>query len=135
MPVHRPAQKESGVVVAFTDELDSWLCRTPPDAAGFELAIPAREPHDEVLLRVLEDMSTLAWDTEELASRMRLLQEQLRHSLHLYRRRFPLRRPAVGRASPGGERLLRLLNFPVVAPDNAAGERNERSQVHEPHSR
>src|SRR5271168_5223936 len=74
MPVHRPALRDSGVVVAFTDELDRWICRTAPETLDKQAVLSAPEGEEQNLLRVLEDMSTLVWDTEELASRMRFLQ-------------------------------------------------------------
>ena len=49
LPVHRPAQKESGVVMAFGDELDRWICRTTPDAVH-QPANLAHDPEDEHLL-------------------------------------------------------------------------------------
>jgi hypothetical protein len=67
MPVHRPASKERSAVVAFSDELDGWICRR---LAGPE---PLRQ----------EDcnMSRLVWHTAELASQTRALQKQLTRTL------------------------------------------------------
>ncbi len=136
MPVHRPALKDSGVVVAFTDELDSWICRTSLETVEKEAVLSPPEGEEQNLLCVLEDMSTLVWDTEELASRMRILQEQLRQSLRLYRRRFASQ-SAAGTALVRGQgmSLGSLLNFPAVATDRVGSERTERSQSQEPYIR
>jgi hypothetical protein len=77
MPVHRPASKERSAVVAFSDELDGWICRR---LAGPE---PLRQ----------EDcnMSRLVWHTAELASQTRALQKQLRRSFETHKNRTALR--------------------------------------------
>ena len=68
MPVHRPALKDRSAVVAFTDELDRWLSRTAPDTLDAN-----GEESEETLVRVHDNMSTLAWHTSELASQTRAL--------------------------------------------------------------
>ncbi len=56
MPVHRPALKDRSAVVAFSAELDSWLVRTAPDAAG-------RETNDS-LAQMYDDINSLAMQLE-----------------------------------------------------------------------
>jgi hypothetical protein len=98
MPVHRPALKDRSAVVAFTDELDRWLSRTatdPLDANG--------GASNEVLVRVLRNMSALARQTSVLATHTRTLQEQLRRSREIHRYRIAsgmVTRPA-GAPNPG----------------------------------
>lgn len=79
MPVYRPALKDRSAVVAFSDELDRWISRTRPDKGT------ATGDESDTLLRVHNNMSTLAWHTSELASQTRVLQEQLRRSLEIHR--------------------------------------------------
>lgn len=98
MPVHRPALKDRSAVVAFSDELDRWISRTAAvalDANG--------ETSKEALVRVHENMSALGWQTSELASQTKALQEQLRRSREIHRYRIAsgmLSRPAAA-SSPG----------------------------------
>ncbi len=89
MPVHRPALKDRSAVVAFTDELDRWLSRTAPDTLNEN-----GEGSDEPLLRVHQNLSTLALHTAELASRTRALKEQLRRSLEIQHNRIASRMSA-----------------------------------------
>jgi hypothetical protein len=136
MPVHRPALKDSGVVVAFTDELDNWICRTTLETEEKEAVLSAPEGEEQNLLCVLEDMSTLVWDTEELAFRMRRLQEQLRQSLRLYRRRFAAQSTSSKALVHGqGMSLGSLLTFPAAATDRVGSEHTVRTQAQEPYIR
>lgn len=82
MPVYRPALKDRSAVVAFSDELDSWISRTTPDPRGAN-----GKTSKEVLARVRENVSVLTRHTSELSSQTRALQEQLRRSLELHRDR------------------------------------------------
>ena len=137
LPVHRPALKDRGVVVAFTEELDQWICRAGPETIGElpDRSIQGRE-EDQSLLRVLEDISTLVWDTAELASRMRLLQQELRQSLQLYHQRLASQSVARRVLQRGqGQGLGGLLNFPAAGADKPAVELSERSQTPEPYTR
>ncbi len=86
MPVHRPALKDRSAVVAFTDELERWISRTPSSKLD-----ASSEGSKEALVRVHENMSTLAWHTSELASQTIALQEQLRRSLEIHRIRIASR--------------------------------------------
>jgi hypothetical protein len=86
MPVHRPALKDRSAVVAFTDELDRWLSRTAPDTLNAN-----GEGSDETLLRVHQNLSTLALHTSELALRTRALKEQLKRSLEIQHNRIASR--------------------------------------------
>jgi hypothetical protein len=85
MPVHRPALKDRSAVVAFTDELERWISRTAPDK------LDASGGTKEALVRVHNNMSTLALHTSELASQARALQAQLRRSLETNRIRIASR--------------------------------------------
>jgi len=78
MPVHRPALKDGSVVVAFSDELERWLRRTPPDTREKCVAIQDEEQSNESLLRVLEKMSTLVRQSRELIRQMRVSQQPRR---------------------------------------------------------
>jgi hypothetical protein len=80
LPVYRPALKDRSAVVAFSDELDGWICRAAPDEGQETPVQNGNQGHDASLLRLLDSMSTMLLDTAELASRMRLLQEQLGQS-------------------------------------------------------
>jgi hypothetical protein len=83
MPVHRPALKDRSAVVAFSDELESWLSRTSPDVRNVLVetnqAAGANE-RNERLLRVLDNMSALVRQSHGLLSKVQRLQEQLRRS-------------------------------------------------------
>lgn len=70
MRVHRPVLKDRSAVVAFPDELDRWISRISPDA---RVADAGDEENQEVLVRVPENMSRLAWHTSELVSQTRSL--------------------------------------------------------------
>jgi hypothetical protein len=74
MPVHRPALKDRSAVVAFSDELESWLCRTPPEVRNECVET------DERLLRALDTMSTLVRQSCDLLSQVQMLREKLRRS-------------------------------------------------------
>jgi len=85
LPVHRPALKDRSAVVAFSDELESWLSRTPPHVRNecVETAGPRVHVNGETnkkLLRTLDNMSTLVRQSFGLLSQMRVLQEQPRRS-------------------------------------------------------
>jgi hypothetical protein len=67
MPVHRLGLKDRNAVVAFSDELDSWISHK----------LPASEP----LVQLNGQISSLVWHMGELASQTRMLQGQLRHSI------------------------------------------------------
>lgn len=75
MPVHRPAAKDRGAVVAFADELDRWIARGEP----------AEE--EDMLSRVRENVSSLSRQTSELAAQTSSLQMQIRRSIEISRRR------------------------------------------------
>jgi hypothetical protein len=82
MPVHRPALKDRSAVVAFSDELESWLSRTSPDVRN-KCVETDDQPNDvnewnERLLRALGNMSTLVGQSCDLLSQVQILQEQLR---------------------------------------------------------
>jgi|HubBroStandDraft_1064217.scaffolds.fasta_scaffold350430_2 hypothetical protein len=84
MPVHRPALKDRSAVVAFSDELESWLSRTSPDVRNkcVETNDQANsvDEWDERLLRALDNMSTLVRQSCDLLSQVQMLQAQLRRS-------------------------------------------------------
>jgi hypothetical protein len=85
MPVHRPALKDRSAVVAFSDELESWLSRTPPDVRNECLvmddqAANGNDERNERVLRALDNMSTLVRQSCDLLSQVQTLQEQLRRS-------------------------------------------------------
>jgi hypothetical protein len=110
MPVHRPAQKNRSAVVAFTDELDGWISRAllgMPDADC--------DVGKESLIRLHDNMSSLARHTSELESQTKALQEQLRQSLAIHHRRMAsrLRVRSIGvmlpfrpHRKPGGRLLI-----------------------------
>ena len=82
MPVHRPALKDRSAVVAFSDELESWLSRTSTDVqnecvATDDLATNDNDS-DERLLRTLDNLSTVVRQSCDLLSQMQTLQAQLR---------------------------------------------------------
>jgi hypothetical protein len=82
MPVHRPALKDKSAVVAFSDELESWLSRTPADVRNECLATDdqarhANEEKSERLLRMLDNMSTLVRQSCDLLSQVQVLQKKL----------------------------------------------------------
>ena len=84
MPVHRPALKDRSAVVAFSDELESWLSRTSPDVRN-KCVETDDQPTDvnewnERLLSALDNMSTLVGQSCDLLSQVHILQEQLRRS-------------------------------------------------------
>lgn len=62
MPVHRPALKDRSAVVAFSDELESWLSRTSTEVQNECVAMDDLATNDnasdERLLRTLHKMST-----------------------------------------------------------------------------
>ncbi len=80
MPVHRPALKDRSAVVAFSDELDQWLSRTSPDVRDKCMASHGKEEGSEGFLRVLENMSTLIRQSQQLIRQIRILQEPRRRS-------------------------------------------------------
>jgi hypothetical protein len=85
MPVHRPALKDRSAVVAFSDELESWLSRTSSDVRNECVETDDQATHlnnewSERLLRALDNMSTLVGQSRDLLSPVQMLQEQLRWS-------------------------------------------------------
>jgi hypothetical protein len=84
MPVYRPALKDRSAVVAFSDELDLWISRAMADTRTSQGTGNDRDP----LLRLHNNMITLAWHTSELASKTRVLQERIRRSLAIQRKRI-----------------------------------------------
>ena len=94
MPVYRPAFKDRSAVMAFSDELDRWISRASPEM-GEEDGVPnGNEGNDAFLLQVLDNVSAMVFDTAELSSQVRLLQDQLRQSIKLYRHAIASRTPA-----------------------------------------
>jgi hypothetical protein len=104
LPVYRPALKDRSAVVAFSDELDRWISRALPDAGEDDTALNDIEENDAGLLRMLDNISTMALDTAQLSSQMRLLQEQLRQSLRIYHHRIASKTPAHTSPAPGREK-------------------------------
>ena len=78
MPVHRPALKDRSAVVAFSDELESWLSRTSTDVQNECVATNGSNDSDERLLRALDNLSTVVRQSCDLLSQMQALQAQLR---------------------------------------------------------
>jgi hypothetical protein len=111
MPVYRPALKDRSAVVAFSDELDSWISRTTPDTRNAN-----DKMSKEVLARVRENVSALARHTSELSSQTRALQEQLRRSLEFHRdrsaSRMHIRSAAAASRSVGAMLPFRPRNKP-----------------------
>ena len=104
MPVYRPALKDRSAVVAFSDELDRWISRSVPDAQT-----STEVGHESgTLLRLRNNMSSLAWHTSELASQTRLLREQIRGSLETHRNRSTPRRHRIPTASPSPSKAAML---------------------------
>ena len=107
MPVHRPALKDRSAVVAFSDELDTWIAR-PSDARIADDVAASVSGRNETLLRVNANVNALAWHTSELASQTRALQDQLRRSLESHRSRIASRmqtRPAANSSRAMGAML------------------------------
>jgi hypothetical protein len=77
MPVHRLGLKGRNAVVAFSDELDSWISHK----------FPASDP----LVQLNGQISSLVWLMAELASQTRMLQGQLRHALETRSRQIGAR--------------------------------------------
>jgi hypothetical protein len=101
LPVYRPALKDRSAVVAFSDELDRWISRASPDMGEEDAMLNGNEGSDAVLLQVLDNVSAMVLDTAELSSQVRLLQEQLRQSLELYRHAIASRTLAPRASGPG----------------------------------
>jgi hypothetical protein len=85
MPVHRPALKDRSAVVAFSDELESWLSRTSPHVrnecvATDDQATRVNDEWNKTLRRALDNLSTLVGQSCDLLSQVQMLQEQLRRS-------------------------------------------------------
>ena len=85
MPVHRPALKDRSAVVAFSDELESWLSRTSTEVGNVCVATDNQAPNgnndrNEILLRALDDLSTVVRQSCDLLSQMQVLQAQLGRS-------------------------------------------------------
>ncbi len=110
MPVYRPAHKDRSAVMAFSDELDRWISRASPEM-GEEDGVPnGNEGNDAFLLQVLDNVSAMVFDTADLSSQVRLLQDQLRQSIKLYRHAIASRTPAP-RASSSGRGIGPVLTF------------------------
>jgi hypothetical protein len=101
LPVYRPALKDRSAVVAFSDELDRWISRASPDAGEECAVLDGIEEDDAGLLRMLDELSTMALDTAELSPQMRLWQEQLRQSLRICHHRIASRTRADTTSVPG----------------------------------
>ena len=102
MPVHRPALKDRSAVVAFSDELESWLSRTSPDVRN-KCVETDDQPTDvnewnERLLSALDNMSTLVGQSCDLLSQVHILQEQLRRLRRS--RRIPSKKTITPRSHP-----------------------------------
>jgi hypothetical protein len=110
LPVYRPALKDRSAVVAFSDELDRWISRASPDMGEEDAVLNSNEGNDAILLQVLDNVSAMVLDTAELSSQVRLLQEQLRQSLELYRRAIASR-TLTPRASAPGRGIGPVLTF------------------------
>jgi hypothetical protein len=84
MPVYRSALKDRGAVVAFSDELESWLSRTSPEERNecgeTDERVTNVNEWNERLLRVFDNMSSLVRQSQSLLSQVQTLQEQLRRS-------------------------------------------------------
>jgi hypothetical protein len=84
MPVHRPALKDRSAVVAFSDELESWLSRTSLHLRDECVETIDRatsvDEWNERLLQALDNMSTLVRQSCDLLSQVQMLQAQLRRS-------------------------------------------------------
>jgi hypothetical protein len=114
MPVHRPALKDRSAVVAFSDELESWLSRTSTDVRNECVATDDQARNDQArndqatnvdewnerLLRALDNMSTLVRQSCDLLSQVQILQAQLRRS----RKSRPLASRPRGLASSASRR-------------------------------
>jgi hypothetical protein len=101
LPVYRPALKDRSAVMAFSDELDRWISRASPDMGEEDAVLNGSEGNDAVLLQVLDNVSAMVLDTAELSSQVRLLQEQLRQPLELYRHAISSRNLAPRASAPG----------------------------------
>jgi hypothetical protein len=78
MPVHRPALRDRSAVVAFSDELESWLSRTSTEVRNE--CVATDDDRNERLLRALDNLSTALRQSCDLLSQMQGLQTQLRRS-------------------------------------------------------
>jgi hypothetical protein len=101
LPVYRPALKDRSAVMAFSDELDRWISRASPDLGADDAVLNRNKGNDLVLLQVLDNVSAMVLNTAEISSQVRLLQEQLRQSLQLYRHAIASRTLASGASAPG----------------------------------
>ena len=128
MPVHRPALKDRSAVVAFSDELDQWLSRTSPDLRDKCVGITGKEEGSEGFLRVLENMSTLVRQSQQLIRQIRILQEPRRRSRKSRSQRIVLR-TRVRTASAPGRGSSSVLAFPRRSRGWASG--SENSSPHE----
>jgi hypothetical protein len=110
LPVYRPALKDRSAVVAFSDEVDRWVCRSSPGARNEDAARLGNEENEECRLQWLEDMRTLVSDTSEPAAQIRCLQKELGEALEHYRRTMTSRRQAmaVSRPSRGAGSVLQF---------------------------
>jgi hypothetical protein len=117
LPVYRPALKDRSAVMAFSDELDRWISRTSPDMGEEDVVPNGNEGNDAYLLQVLDNVSAMVFDTAELSSQMRLLRDQLRQSLKLYRHAIASRTLAPGASAPGrGAGLVLTFRSPQRSP-------------------
>jgi hypothetical protein len=100
LPVYRPALKDRSAVVAFSDELDCWVSRASPDAGEEYAVLNDIEENDAGLLRTLDNMITMGFESAELSSQMRRLQEQLQQSLRIYQHKIASRTRAHTTSAP-----------------------------------
>jgi len=98
MPVHRPALKDRSAVVAFSDELELWLCRSPREARDEHAESRGAGQTGKSPLPLSDEITALARDNRELVCQTRLLREQLRVARKVRHTRIGLRIRA--RATP-----------------------------------
>lgn len=122
MPVHRPALKNRGAVVAFSDELEGWLSRTSPDTRDDCLAND-REENNLDLLSVLNDMGTLVRQSRELICHLQVFEERRRRLCKIHHHMIASR-ARVRTASAPGRAMASVLIFPCRKRGWAAGPPN-----------
>jgi hypothetical protein len=92
MPVYRPAQEDRSAVLAFYDELESWISHPSP----------AREEdamlNSEIVLQVLNDMSGLVRHSSGLVPQIGFWPEPFPQPIEFYHPR-PASRTAASAAS------------------------------------
>ena len=87
--------------MAFSDELDHWISRASPDIGEEDGVLDGNQGNDAFLLQALDNVSAMVFDTAELSSQVRLLRDQLRQSLKLYRHAIASRTLAPRASEPG----------------------------------